>query len=73
MDLAKDRFWHKGDIAALQQTTSHSMTSSAVASSSGGTVRPSALAVLRLSAVKNFVGVCTGRLAGLSPRRMRST
>jgi hypothetical protein len=53
--------------------TSHSITSSAVASSAGGTVRPSALAVLRLIAVSNFVGVCTGRSAGFLPRRMRST
>ena len=33
---------------APQQTTSYSMTSSAIASSVGGTSRPSALAVLRL-------------------------
>ena len=46
----------KGDIAALQQTTPHSMTSSAVASSSDGTVRLSALAVLRLIASSNLVG-----------------
>ena len=52
---------------------SYSITSSAVASSEGGTVRPSAFAVLRLIAVSNFVGVCTGRSAGFSPRRMRST
>src|SRR5215467_11534317 len=36
------------DIAASQQTTLHSITSSARASNSGGTVRPSAFAVLRL-------------------------
>jgi alanine dehydrogenase len=35
-------------------------------------VRSSALAVLRLIVISNFVGVCTGRLAGFSPRRMRS-
>jgi hypothetical protein len=34
--------------------TSHSITSSAVASSSGGTVRPSAFAVLRLMASSEF-------------------
>ena len=39
----------------------------------GGTSRPSALAVLRLITGSNFVGACTGRSAGLSPLRMRST
>jgi hypothetical protein len=43
----------------------HSITSSARASSLGGTVRPRAFAY--------FVGACTGRSAGFSPLRMRST
>jgi hypothetical protein len=51
----------------------HSITSSAVASSAGGTVRPSAFAVLRLITSSNLVGCCTGRSAGFSPLRMRST
>src|SRR3984893_16299286 len=51
----------------------YSMTSSARASNEGGTVRPSALAVLRLITSSNFVGACTGRSAGVSPLRMRST
>src|ERR1700741_2309082 len=51
----------------------HSITSSARASSVGGTVRPSALAVLRLMISSYFVGCCTGRLDGFSPLRMRST
>ena len=51
----------------------HSITSSARASSDGGTSRPSALAVLRLITSSNFVGACTGRSAGFSPLRMRST
>src|SRR5262249_2529355 len=51
----------------------HSITSSASASSPGGTVRPSAFAVLRLITSSNFVGRCTGRSAGLAPLRMRST
>src|SRR5262249_15912596 len=51
----------------------HSITSSAATSRTGGTVSPSALAVLRFIAVSNLVPACTGRLAGLSPRRMRST
>src|SRR5262249_14573370 len=51
----------------------YSITSSARASSVGGTLRPSAFAVLRLTTRENLVGACTGRLAGFSPRRMRST
>ena len=51
----------------------HSITSSARASSVGGTSRPSALAVLRLMTSSNLVGACTGRSAGFSPLRMRST
>src|SRR5262245_41521151 len=53
--------------------SAHSITSSARASSVGGTVRPSALAVLRLSTSSYLVGACTGKSAGFSPRRMRST
>src|SRR5262249_41686771 len=56
------------ELAAL-----HSITSSARASSVGGTSRPSALAVLRLITSSNFVGACTGSSAGLTPPRMRST
>jgi hypothetical protein len=52
---------------------SHSITSSARASTDGGTSRPSALAVLRLMTSSNLVGACTGRSAGFSPLRMRST
>src|SRR5690348_7211035 len=50
----------------------YSMTSSAVASKAGGTLRPSALAVLRLISSSYLLGVCTGRSAALSPLRMRS-
>src|SRR5262249_21316567 len=50
-----------------------SMTSSARASSVGGTSRPSALAVVRLMTSSYLVGACTGRSAGFSPLRMRST
>src|SRR5262245_29663219 len=50
-------------------TPDHSITSSARASREGGTVRPSALAVLRLSTVWYLVGACTGRSAGLAPFR----
>ena len=51
----------------------HSITSSARASSDGGTVRPSALAVFRLMTRSNLVGCSTGRLAGFAPRRILST
>src|SRR5262249_9006675 len=51
----------------------HSITSSARASSVGGTSRPSAVAVLRLIASWYLVGACTGRSAGFSPLRIRST
>src|SRR5262249_37308027 len=39
----------------------HSITSSARASSAGGTSRPSALAVLRFTTISKLVGNCTGR------------
>src|SRR5262245_16064291 len=51
----------------------HSITSSARACRVSGTVRPSAFAVLRLITSANLVGICTGRSAGLSPLRIRST
>src|ERR1700730_13074487 len=51
----------------------HSITSSAVASSIGGTSRPSDRAVLRLMTSSNLTGACTGRSPGFSPLRMRST
>jgi hypothetical protein len=54
-DHARDRYW---------------ITSSAVASSVSGTVRPSALAVLRFSANSNLIGCWTGRSPGLSPRNI---
>ena len=44
---------------------SYSITSSARASRVGGTSRPSALAVFRLSTNSNFVGCSTGKSAGL--------
>src|SRR5216684_1605572 len=52
---------------------SYSITSSARASNVVGTLRPSALAVLRLTTSSYLVGFCTGRSAGFSPLRMRST
>jgi hypothetical protein len=51
----------------------HWITSSAVANSVSGMVRPSALAVLLLITSSNLVDCTTGRSAGFSPLRMRST
>src|ERR1044072_1755974 len=45
----------------------HSITSSARASSEGGTSRPSVLAVLRLITNSYFVGCWTGKSAGFAP------
>ena len=61
------------DPTAKILANDYSITSSARASSDGGTVRPSALAVLRLIANSYLVGACTGRSAAFSPLRMRST
>ena len=60
----------KSDLPALQTGRDYSITSSAVASSLSGTVRPSALAVLRLTTSSNVVGCWTGRSAGLVPLRI---
>jgi hypothetical protein len=51
----------------------HSMTSSARARIEGGTVRPSAWAVFRLTTSSNLVGCCTGRSAGFAPLRILPT
>src|SRR5262245_21678073 len=60
-------------LVAGGSASRHSMTSSARASTVAGTSSPSALAVLRLITNSNLVGFCTGRSAGFSPLRMRST
>src|SRR5713226_5119501 len=49
----------------------YSITSSARASSEGGTVSPRALAVFRLMTSSNLVGCITGKSAGFSPLRIR--
>jgi hypothetical protein len=51
----------------------HSMTSSVRARIAGGTVRPSALAVFRLTTSSNVVGCWIGRSAGAAPLRILST
>jgi len=66
------------DIAARRERAkaevdlAHSMTCAATISDVG-TVRPSALAVLRLMTTSNSVGSWIGRSAGLAPFRTRST
>ena len=65
------RHFHFGPQAVVGEL--YSITSSARASSDGGTVRPSVFAVLRLITSSYLVGACTGRSAGFSPLRMRST
>jgi hypothetical protein len=55
------------DELAAPAAGPYSITSSVRASSIGGTSRPSALAVLRLTTSSNLVGCCTGRSAGLVP------
>src|SRR6516162_1211005 len=54
-----------------ERTASHSITSSAVASSACGTLRPSILAVGTLMTSSNFVDCTTGKSAGFAPLRMR--
>src|SRR5262245_26342567 len=50
-------------FAPQQNDPIYSITSSARASSVGGTVKPSAFAVLRLMTSSYLVGACTGRWA----------
>src|SRR5262249_42589034 len=54
-----------------ERTTPHSITSSARASSVGGTLMPSILAVGALMTSSNFDSCKTGRSSGLAPLRMR--
>jgi hypothetical protein len=51
----------------------HSITSSARARSVEGTSRPRTLAAFRLITSSYLFGACTGRSAGFSPFRIRST
>jgi hypothetical protein len=55
------------------KTYLYSITSSAMASTPGGIVRPSVLAVLRLMTNSNLVGCWTGRSEGLAPFNILST
>jgi hypothetical protein len=68
-------FWE--DSGPLRATTGHfdrySITSSAVARSVGGILRPSAFAAFKLITRLNLVGVCAGRSLGFSPCKILST
>src|SRR5262249_10082790 len=64
--------FHRLDRTSFAWRT-HSITSSARASTDVGTSRPSALAVLRLITSSYSVGAWPGRSAGFAPLRMRST
>ena len=59
--------------SGLMHCSNYPINSSARASSVGGIARPSSLAVFRLMTVSYLVGACTGKSAGFSPLRMRST
>src|SRR4029077_14042489 len=54
------RYHHLADQQDDEIAPLHSITSSAIASTPGGMVRPSVLAVLRLITSLYFVGACTG-------------
>src|SRR5262249_40686890 len=74
--LRARREWPRGCRAAEQHdelAPFHSITSSARASSVGGTSMPSAFAVVRLIARSNLVGCSTGMSAGFAPRKILST
>src|SRR5262249_20218832 len=71
--LRLHRILHRLIAPALPGAFTHSITSLAVAISDGDTVRPSALAVLRLITSSNLVGCSTGKSAGLAPRSILST
>src|SRR5262245_18206533 len=67
-----DLSWRKGSfILNLPLASRHSITSSAMASSPGGKLRPNTLAVLRLITNSNLVDCITGRSPGFSPLRIR--
>src|SRR5262249_55902357 len=57
----------------LAAVAPHSITSSARASSVGGTSRPRAFAVFRVRISSKLVGCSTGRSAGFVPLRIQST
>jgi hypothetical protein len=72
-DIARRPSRAKTGCEQSQQSRPYSMIWLARASSVGGASRLSALAVLRLITSSYLVGACTGKSAGFSPLRMRST
>src|SRR5262249_11560992 len=70
-DRVCDRCEH--DRYGVGRIPAHSVPSSAVESRVAGTVRPSALAVLRLITNSNLVGCTTGKSPGLALLRIRPT
>src|SRR5262249_21792738 len=62
----------RDELASCKLRT-HSITSSASCRNGSEILRPSALAVLRLTTSSNFVGCSTGKSAGLAPLRILST
>jgi hypothetical protein len=66
------RRWHFSCVPLAAIGQPYSITSSARASSVGGTVRPSALAVLRLIKSSMLVGNSTGRSPGLAPFQLKN-
>ena len=69
--VARERPRRRARKSRDELAPSHSITSSARASSFAGTSRPSALAVLRLITISNFVGCITGSSLGFSAFRIR--
>src|SRR5215468_5840693 len=67
----RERPCHRAAEQRDELASPHSITSSARASSVGGMVRPSALAVIRLMTRSNLVGCSTGKSAGFALLRMR--
>jgi hypothetical protein len=60
--------WTRNGHQAPQQSSAHSITSSASATSVGGKVSPRALAVLKLTTSSNLVGCSTGSSAAKTLR-----
>ena len=71
-DFCNKRSAITGREQSQQGGSLYSITPSARVRSVGGTSRPSAFAVLRLTTRLNLVGYCTGSSATLAPLRMRS-
>ena len=70
--LFRDRMSRWASNGLMRRSkASHSITSSASASSVGGISRPSAFAVFRLMTNSNLVDCMTGRSASFSPLRTR--